>query len=73
MQGGEKGTGKGKGTKDGKGKAKGKATEEGKGKGEGNGKGKAIVKQTPGGDDISRAVAVQLHKEMYEADSDKKG
>jgi len=43
-------------------KGKGKATEEGKGKG--NGKGKAIVKQTLGGDDISRAVAVQLQKEL---------
>jgi len=72
-QGGEKGTGKGKGTKDGKGKGKGKATKEGKGKGNGNGKGKGIVKQTPGGDDISRAVAVQLQKEMYEADSDMEG
>ena len=61
-QGGEKGTGKGKCTKDGKVKGKGKATEEGKGKG--NGKGKAIVKQTLGGDDISRAVAVQLQKEL---------
>ena len=68
-QGGEKGTGKGKGTKDGKGKGKGKAMEEGKGKGKGNGKGKGIGNQTPGEDDISRAVAVQLQKEMYEADS----
>jgi len=64
-QGGEKGTGKGKGTKDGKGK--------GKGKGKGNGKGNGIVKQTPGGDDISRAVALQLQKEMYEADLDMEG
>jgi len=72
-QGGEKGTGKGKGTNDGKGKGKGKATEEGKGKGKGNGKGKGIVKHTPGGDDIPRAVAVQLQKEMYEADSDTEG
>ena len=75
MQGGEKGTGKGKGTKDGKGKGKvkgkGKATEEGKGKG--NGKGKGIVKQSPGGDDISGAVALLLQTEMYEADSDTEG
>jgi hypothetical protein len=74
-QGGEKGTRKGKGTKDwkgkGKGKGKGKATEERKGKG--NGKGKGIVKDTPGGNDISRAVALQLQKEMYEADSDTEG
>ena len=74
-QSGEEGTGKGKGTKDGKGKGKGKgqgkATEEGKGMG--NGKGKGIVKQTPGGDDISRAVTLQLQKEMYEADSDTAG
>jgi hypothetical protein len=62
---GEKGTGKGKGTQDGKGK--------GKGKGKGNGKGKGIVKQTPGGDDISRAVAFQLQKERYEADSGTEG
>jgi len=72
-QGGEKGPGNGKSTNDGKWKAKGKPTEEGKGKGKGNGKGKSIVKQTPGGDDISRAVAVQLQKEMYQADSDTEG
>jgi len=70
-QGGEKGTGKGKVTKYGKGTGKGKAMEEGKGKG--NGKGKGIVIQTPGGDNISRAVALQLQKEMYEADSDTEG
>jgi hypothetical protein len=64
-QGGEKGTGKGKGTKDGKGK--------GEGKGKGNGKGKGIVKQTPVGDDISCAVALQLQKERYEADSGTEG
>jgi hypothetical protein len=64
-QGAEKGTGKGKGTMDGKGK--------GKGKGKGNGKGKGIVKRTPGGDDISRAVALQLQKQMSEADLDKEG
>jgi hypothetical protein len=72
-QGGEKGTGTGKGTKDGKGKGKGKATEEGKGKGKEYSIGKGIVKQTPGGDDISHAVAVQLQNEMYEADSDTEG
>jgi len=64
-QGGEKGTRKGKGTKDGQGKGKGKV--------KGNGKGKGIVKQTAGGDDISRAVALQLQKEIYEADSDTEG
>jgi len=37
-------------TEDGRGK--------GKGKGKGNGKGKGIVKQTPGGGDISHAVAL---------------
>jgi len=72
-QGGEKGTGKGKGTKDGKGKGKGKATQEGNEKGKGNGKGKGIVKQTPGGDNISSAVAVQLPRETYDADSDTDG
>jgi len=56
---------------------KGKATEDGKGKrkwkGKGNGKGKSIVKQTPGGDDITCAVALQLQKEMSEADLDMEG
>jgi len=64
-QGGEKGTGKGKGTKEVKGKRKGK--------GKGNGNGKGIVKRTPRGDDISRAVALQLQKESYEADSGMEG
>jgi hypothetical protein len=75
MQGGEKGTGKGKGTKDGQGK--GNATEngkgKGKGKGKGNGTGKGIVKHTPGGDDMSRAIPFQLQKEMSEADFDTEG
>jgi len=39
----------------------------------GNGKGKGIVNQTPGGDDISRAVALQLQKERHEADLDTEG
>jgi len=78
-QGSEKGSGKVKGTKDMKGKGKGKGKgkrkpmEEGKGKGKGNGKGKGIVKQTTWGDNISRAIALQLQKEMYEADSDMGG
>ena len=38
-----------------------------------HGKGKGIVKQAPGGDDISRAVALQWQTEMYEADSDTEG
>jgi hypothetical protein len=67
MQGGDKGTGTGKGTKDVKGKGKGKR------KGKGKGKGKGIVKQTPGGDDISRGFALQWQKERYEADSDMEG
>jgi len=74
-QGGEKGTGKGKWTKHWKGI--GMTTEDGrgkgKGKGKGNGKGKGIVKQTPGGGDISHAVALQLQKEMSEADLDTEG
>jgi hypothetical protein len=45
----------------------------GKVKGQGNGKGKGIVKQPPGGDDISHAVALQLQKERNEADSDTEG
>jgi len=56
---------------DGKGKGKRKATEEGKGKG--NSQGKGIGKQTPGGNNISRAIALQLQKEMYEPDSDTEG
>jgi len=74
-QGGEKGTGKGKGTKDGKGKRK--ATEDrkvtGKGKGKWNGNGKGIVIHTPGGDDNSHAIVLQLQKEMSEADLDTEG
>jgi len=45
----------------------------GKGKGKRNGNGKGIVKRTPGGDDISHAVALQLQKERYEADSGTEG
>jgi len=47
--------------------------DEEKGKEKGNGKGKGIVKYTPEGDDISRAVALLMQKEMYEADSDTEG
>jgi len=72
-KGGEQRTGKGKGTKDGKGNGQGKATEVGKWKGKGNGRGKGIVKQSSGGDDISRAVAVQLLKTIYVTDSDTEG
>jgi len=69
------GKGKRKWTEDRKGKGNGRvtATGEGKGKGKGNGNGKDIVKQTPGGDDISRAIALQLQTEMVKADSDSKG
>jgi len=85
MQGGEKGTGKwkgimhGQGTRkgtdnwNGKGSGKGKSMEGAKGKGNGNGKGKSIVKETTGGDDICRAVDVQLQMELSEADSDTEG
>ena len=82
-------TGKGKGNKNGKGKwkategrkrkgkgkgkGKGKATENGKGNGKGNGTGEAIVQHAQGGNDISRAVAMQLPKVMNKADSDTKG
>jgi len=72
MQGWETGTGKGNRSKDGNGK--GKATEDRKGKGNGKGKGKGkwkgIVKNTPGGHDISRAVALKLPNEMSYADFD---
>jgi hypothetical protein len=63
--GSQKGTGKGKGTNDGNGK--------GNGNGKGTGKLKRIVKWTSGGDDISCAVALQLQKQMSEADLDKEG
>jgi len=80
-QGGEQGTRNEKGRKDWtgtgmrkeKGKGQGKAMEEGKGKEKVNGKGKGIVEQTPGGDDISCAIALQLQKEMYEANSETEG
>ena len=64
-----------KGTKDGMGRRKSieDENEKGNGKGNGNGKRKDIVKLTPWGDDISHAVALQLQKEMYEADSDNEG
>ena len=75
MQGSERGTGNGRGTKERRGN--GKATEDGKGKwkgkGKGYGKGNGIVEQMPGGDDISRAVALQLQTEMYQADLDTEG
>ena len=54
-------------------KGKGKATAEGKGKGKGTGNRKGIVKQTAGEDDSSRAVALQLQMEIYEADLDREG
>jgi len=57
----ENGTVKRKGTKDGKGKWMGK--------GKGNVNGTSIVKQTPGGDAISRAVPLHLQKKQSEADS----
>jgi len=44
-----------------------------KGKGKGNGKGKGIIEQTPGGDDISRAIALQLHRQMSQAGLDTEG
>jgi len=59
---GDKGTGKGKGIKEGKGKRMVKR--------KGNGKGKGIVKQSPGGNDISHAVALQLEKERNKAAPD---
>jgi len=77
MQGGVKGTGKDNRTKDrkgtGKGKRKGKVTAMDEGKRMGNSKGKGIVKPTPGGDDISCAVALRLEKELCEADFNMEG
>jgi hypothetical protein len=61
MQGGERVPRKEKGTKDKKGNEKGNCI------------GKGIVKQTPRGGDISHGVALQLLKDMYEADSDREG
>jgi hypothetical protein len=73
--GGAKGIRKWKRTMNGKGK--GKATEDGKGqgkgKGKGNGKRKGIVIHTPGGDNISRAIVLQLQKEMSERDVNTEG
>jgi len=55
-------------------KGKGNVTEDGtekwKGKGKGNTKGNGNVEHTPGGDEISCAVTLQLQKEMSEADMD---
>jgi hypothetical protein len=68
-------TGKGKGSPDGiwKGKVTADGKVKGQGKGKGNDKGKGIVKHTPRGDDISRAVALQLQRELSEADLDTEG
>jgi len=59
------GKGKGKTTVDGKGN--------GKGKGKGNAKGIGIVQPTAGGDDLSRAVALRLKKEISREDLDTEG
>jgi len=76
-EGGEIVTGKENGTHDGKGTGRGKCKGMGKvmeeGKGKGNGTGKGIVEPTAGGDDISLAIALQLQRAMYEADSDMEG
>jgi len=84
-QGGGTGPGNVKGTKAGKGngkasedekwkgKGKQKQMEKGKGQGRGYGQGKGSVGQSPGGDNISRAVALQLQTAMYKADSDTVG
>jgi len=63
-QGAENWTEKGKRTKIGKGQGKATRDRKGKGKGKGKGdsKGNGIVKQTPRGDDISRAIALQLQE-----------
>jgi hypothetical protein len=45
----------------------------GKGKGKGNGRRKGIVKGTPGGDDISCVVALQLQNQMSPAVVDREG
>jgi hypothetical protein len=75
IHGDEKWTGKVQGTKDGTGK--GKATEDGNGKGKAmwkaNGKVKGFVVQSPGGDDISCAIALQLQKAISEANLDMEG
>jgi len=63
--GSERGSGIQNGTKDGR--------RTGKGKGKRNGIRKGIVKHTPAGDNISRAIALQLQMAMYEADSDPEG
>jgi len=74
-QGSETGYGKGKVTNNGMRTGMGTEDEKrkGKGKGKGNVKGKGIVKHTPWGDEISCAVALQLQKEMAEADLNTEG
>ena len=84
-QGSEKVTGNGKGTTEGQGngkvtehgkgnrKGKPKTTGEGNGKSKGNSKGKDSVTQTPGGNNISLAIAMKLKREIHEADSDMEG
>jgi len=68
-QGGENGTGKRKHRNDVMRNGKRKETEELKGTG--HAKGNGNVTQTPRGDDISLPYALQLSKEMNEANSDK--
>jgi predicted transposase YdaD len=69
---GEKRTTKSQGIKNGMWERTVTEDEKGKGKeqGKANGKEKGIVKPAPVGDEISRAIALQMQKEMSEADLD---
>jgi len=64
------GTGKGRGKGKGPGRGRGRQQRKGRGRGRETEKGKVLSNITPGEDDISRAVAVQLQMEIYKADSD---
>jgi len=68
-----KGTGKATEDRKGKGKGKRKTNEEGKRNRKGNRNGKSFVTETPGGDDISRAITLQLQMALYEAYTDTEG
>jgi len=65
--------GNGRWEREGEWQSNGERKEEGELDGDGEWEREGIVEQTPGRDGISCAAAVQLQKEMYEEDSDRKG
>jgi hypothetical protein len=66
-------TNNGKVTENGDAKGKAKAIDERKRQGKRNSKGKVITQQTPGGDDISCTITLQLQMERYKEYSDTEG